>query len=366
MVSLQNVQHFTAGVIGIILVHVSGDAGIKDGISYAVISLEGHSMKAIRIHEFGGPEGLKYEDVPEPTPKPNEAIVRVDAAGVNFIDIYQRTGVYKLQLPATLGLEGGGTVSAIGPEVKDVKVGDRVAWTSVPGAYAEYAAVPAERLVVLPASVTTKQGAAAMLQGLTAHYLSHSTFPLRAGDTCLVHAGAGGVGLLLTQIAKKLGARVITTVSTEEKAALSREAGADLVVLYSKQDFEAEVKAFTGGRGVPVVYDSVGQATIEKSINCLWARGMLVLFGQSSGVVPSVDPQHLSQKGSLFFTRPTLVHYIASRAELQQRTRDLFEWIGSGALRLRMEFEFPLKDVAEAHQALAGRKTTGKVLLVPG
>jgi NADPH:quinone reductase len=323
-------------------------------------------MKAIRIHQFGGPEALTYEDVPEPIPKPNEALVKVEAIGVNFIDIYQRTGVYKLTLPATLGLEGGGTVSTVGSDVKDVKVGDRVAWTSVPGAYAELAAVPADRLVVLPPSVTTRQGAATMLQGMTAHYLAQSTYALKPGDTCLVHAGAGGVGLLLTQIAKRLGARVITTVSNEEKAALSREAGADLVVLYTTQDFETEVKAFTGGKGVPVVYDSVGQSTFEKSINCLTPRGMLVLFGQSSGVVPAVDPQVLSQKGSLFFTRPTLVHYIASRAELQQRARDLFDWIGSGALRLRMTFDFPLKDAAEAHKALAGRKTTGKVLLIPG
>jgi NADPH2:quinone reductase len=323
-------------------------------------------MNAIRIHQFGGPEVLRYEDVPEPIPKPNEAVVKVEAIGVNFIDIYQRTGVYKLTLPATLGLEGGGTVSTIGTDVKDVKVGDRVAWTSVPGAYAELAAVPADRLVVLPPSVTTRQGAATMLQGMTAHYLAHSTYALKSGDTCLVHAGAGGVGLLLTQIAKRLGARVITTVSTDEKAALSRDAGADLVVLYTTQDFEAEVKAFTGGKGVPVVYDSVGQSTFEKSINCLTPRGMLVLFGQSSGVVPAVDPQVLSQKGSLFFTRPTLVHYIASRGELQQRARELFDWIGSGALRLRMAFDFPLKDAAEAHKALAGRKTTGKVLLIPG
>jgi NADPH2:quinone reductase len=323
-------------------------------------------MKAIRIHEFGGPDVLRYEDVPAPAPKSHEAVVKVDAAGVNFIDIYQRTGVYKLPLPATLGLEGGGIVSAIGADVETVKVGDRVAWTSVPGAYAEFAAVPADRLVALPPSVTTRQGAAAMLQGLTAHYLTHSTYALKAGDTCLVHAGAGGVGLLLTQIAKRLGARVITTVSTEEKAELSRGAGADLVVQYTTQDFETEVKAFTGGKGVPVVYDSVGQSTIEKSINCLIPRGMLVLFGQSSGVVPSVDPQVLSQKGSLFFTRPTLVHYIATREELQQRARALFDWIGSGQLRLRMEFEFPLRDVAEAHTSLTGRKTTGKVLLTPG
>jgi len=323
-------------------------------------------MKAIRVHEFGGSEALRYEDVPEPSPKPTDAVVKIEAAGVNFIDIYQRTGVYKMPLPATLGLEGGGIVSAVGADVTDVKVGDRVAWTSVPGAYAELAAVPADRLVALPASVTTRQGAAAMLQGLTAHYLAHSTYALKPGDTCLVHAGAGGVGLLLTQIAKRLGARVITTVSTDEKAELSREAGADLVVQYTTQDFEAEVKTFTGGKGVPVVYDSVGQTTIAKSINCLATRGMLVLFGQSSGVVPAVDPQVLSQKGSLFFTRPTLVHYIATRDELQQRARTLFDWIGSGQLRLRMEFEFPLRNVAEAHTSLTGRKTTGKVLLTPG
>jgi NADPH2:quinone reductase len=322
-------------------------------------------MKAIRIHEFGGPEALRFEDVPEPTPKPNEAVVKIDAAGVNFIDIYQRTGIYKLPLPTTLGLEAGGVAVAVGSDVHDVKVGDRVAWTSVQGAYAEFAAVPVDRLVPLPASVTTKQGAATMLQGMTAHYLSHSTYPLKAGETCLVHAGAGGVGLLLTQIAKLRGARVITTVSNDEKAALSRDAGADLVIQYTTQDFEAEVKAFTGGKGLPVVYDSVGKSTVEKSINCLAPRGMLVLFGQSSGVVPTIDPQLLSQKGSLFFTRPTLVHYIASRDELLQRARELFGWIGSGALRLRIEFECPLADAGAAHIALAGRQTTGKVVLVP-
>ncbi len=322
-------------------------------------------MKAIRVHALGGPEVLTYEDVPEPTPRAGEALVKVEAAGVNFIDIYQRVGVYKLTLPLTLGLEGAGTVTALGTGVSDIRVGDRVAWTSVPGGYAEYCAVPAHRLVKLPAGVTSRQGAAAMLQGLTAHYLTHSTFQLQQGQTCLVHAGAGGVGLLLTQIAKLGGARVITTVSTDEKAELSRSAGADRVVLYTREDFEAEVKQFTGGQGVAVVYDSVGQDTFAKSLNCLAPRGMLVLFGQSSGVVPAVDPQVLSQKGSLFFTRPTLVHYIASRDELQQRAADLFGWIGSGKLRLRTEFDFPLKDAAAAHQALAARKTTGKVLLIP-
>ena len=323
-------------------------------------------MKAIRVSEFGGPEVLKYDEVPEPTPKANEAVVKLEAAGVNFIDIYQRTGIYKLALPLTLGVEGAGTVTATGSDVHDIKVGDRVAWTSVPGAYADYCAVPSARLVALPPTVTTKQGAAMMLQGITAHYLAHSTYPLKPGDVCLVHAGAGGVGLLLTQIAKMRGARVITTVSTEDKAALSRQAGADLVVLYTKQDFETEVKTFTDGKGVAVVYDSVGLTTYEKSINSLMLRGMLVLFGQSSGLVPPIDPQYISQKGSLFFTRPTLVHYIASRDELQERARDLVSWVASGALRLRTEHEFPLKDAAAAHQALAGRKTTGKVLLIPG
>jgi NADPH2:quinone reductase len=303
--------------------------------------------------------------VPEPMPKANEAVVKIEAAGVNFIDIYQCTGIYKLALPLTLGLEGAGTVTAVGGDVQGVTIGDRVAWTSVPGAYAEYCAVPAARLVSLPPSVTTRQGAAMMLQGMTAHYLAHSTYPLKPGDVCIVHAGAGGVGLLLTQIAKMRGARVITTVSTEAKAELSRQAGADLVVLYTKQDFEAEAKAFTGGKGVSVVYDSVGATTFEKSVNSLVPRGMLVLFGQSSGLVLPVDPQYLSQKGSLFFTRPTLVHYIATSEELQDRARDLVSWISSGALRLRTEFEFPLKDAAQAHKALTGRKTTGKVLLIP-
>jgi NADPH:quinone reductase len=322
-------------------------------------------VKAIRLHVLGGPDVLKYDEVPEPTPKPGEALVRIEAAGVNFIDIYQRIGVYKLALPLTLGMEGAGTVAAVGEAVTDVKVGDKVAWTSIQGAYAQYCTVPADRLVVLPPSVTTTQGAAMMLQGMTAHYLACSTYPLKPGDTCLVHAGAGGVGLLLTQVAKLRGARVVTTVSTSEKAALSRGAGADCVILYSEQDFETEVKAFTGGQGVQVVYDSVGQTTFAKSINCLTTRGMMVLFGQSSGVVESVDPLVLSQKGSLFFTRPTLVHYIATRAELSQRATDLFGWIKSGKMRLRTEFEFPLKDAAEAQKALAGRKTTGKVLLIP-
>ena len=322
-------------------------------------------MKAIRVHASGGPEVLAYEDVPEPGPKPGEAVVRIDAAGVNFIDTYQRSGAYKIPLPCVLGQEGAGTVTGVAPGVTGVKAGDKVAWTGILGSYAESHAVPADRLVALPAGVTTRQGAAIMLQGMTAHYLATSTYPLKAGDTCLVHAGAGGVGLLLTQSAKLRGARVITTVSTDEKAKLSREAGADHVVLYTSQDFEEEVKTITGGKKVQVVYDSVGRTTFDKSLNCLAPRGMLVLFGQSSGPVPPFDAQALSQKGSLFLTRPTLVNYISTREELQQRSSDLFGWIAAGRLRLRTEFEFPLKDAAEAHRALEGRKTTGKVLLIP-
>jgi NADPH2:quinone reductase len=322
-------------------------------------------VKAIRIHALGGPEVLQYDEVPEPTPKQGEALVKVDAAGVNFIDIYQRTGVYKVQLPLTLGQEGGGAVIALGPGVTDVAVGDRVAWASVLGSYAEKIAVPVDKLITLPPDVTTRQGAATMLQGMTAHYLACTTYPLKAGDTCLVHAGAGGVGLLLTQIAKLRGARVITTVSTDDKARLSREAGADHVIPYSSQDFEEAVRLLTGGRGVQAVYDSVGQSTFLKSINCLAPRGMMVLFGQSSGSVAPVDPQLLAQRGSIFLTRPTLGNYTATRAELQQRAGELFEWIGAGKLRLRTEFEFPLRETAKAHEALAGRKTTGKVLLIP-
>ena len=322
-------------------------------------------MKAIRVHEFGGPDVLKYEDVPAPSPKTGEVLVRIEAAGVNFIDIYQRIAVYKIPLPVTLGQEGAGVVTALGEGVAGIKTGDRVAWTSILGGYAEQIALPADRVVKLPDGVTTRQGAAVMLQGMTAHYLATSTYPLKRGDACLVHAGAGGVGLLLTQIAKLRGATVITTVSTDEKARLSREAGADHVVEYTHEDFEAAVKNLTGGKGLQVVYDSVGQTTYMKSLNCLAPRGLLALFGQSSGVVPPLDPQLLAQRGSLFFTRPTLGNYIATRAELDARASDLFGWIRDGKLRLRMEHDFPLKDAARAQEALAGRKTTGKVLLIP-
>jgi NADPH2:quinone reductase len=322
-------------------------------------------MKAVRVHAPGGPEAMKLEDVPEPTPKAGEAVVKVDAAGLNYIDVYQRSGLYKLDMPLTLGLEAGGTVTAVGQGVTEVKPGDRVAYTGVPGAYAQYAAVPAARLVVLPQGVSTRQGAAAMLQGMTAHYLACTTYPLKNGDTCLVHAAAGGVGLLLCQMAKMRGARVIGTVSTEEKAKLAREAGADEVILYTKQDFEAEVKRITGGKGLQVVYDSVGKTTFEKGFNVLAPRGMMVLYGQSSGTVAPLDVGILAAKGSLFLTRPSLFAYTATREELVQRAGDVLGWIRDGKLRLRMEFEFPLKDVAEAHRALEGRKTTGKVLLIP-
>jgi NADPH:quinone reductase len=322
-------------------------------------------MKAIRVNAPGGPDVMRYEDTPEPTPKAGEAAVKVDAAGINYIDVHQRSGQYKLALPLTLGLEAGGTVTAIGPNVSEVKVGDKVAYTGVPGAYAQYAAVPAARLVVLPAGLSTRQGAAAMLQGLTAHYLACSTYPLKSGETCLVHAAAGGVGLLLCQIAKMRGARVIGTVSTEEKAKLAREAGASDVILYTKQDFEAEVKRLTEGKGLQVVYDSVGQTTFDKGFNCLAPRGMMALYGQSSGPVGTFDLQILNAKGSLFVTRPSLNHHIITRAELLQRSDELLGWIRDGKLKLRTEYEFPLKDAPDAHRALEGRKTTGKVLLIP-
>jgi len=322
-------------------------------------------MKAVRVHAHGGPEALSYEDVPEPQPKAGEALVRIDAAGLNYIDVYSRVGQYKAELPFTLGLEAGGTVTATGPNVSDVKVGDKVAYTGVPGAYAEYAVVPAQRLVVLPAGVSTKQGAAAMLQGMTAHYLACTTWPLKAGEACLVHAAAGGVGLLLCQIARMRGARVIGTVSTEEKAALARAAGAHDVILYTRQDFEAEVRRLTDGTGVNVVYDSVGKTTFEKGLNCLAPRGMMVLYGQSSGPVGSFDPQVLNQKGSLFLTRPSLFHYIPTRVELLERAGELLGWIRDGRVALRTEFEFSLSAAAEAHRALEGRRTTGKVLLLP-
>ena len=322
-------------------------------------------MKAIRVHAPGGPEALRYEDVAQPSPTAGQVLVKVEAAGVNYIDVYQRTGLYKVATPFTLGQEAAGVVSAVGPGVTDPKPGDRVAYTSILGAYAEYAVVPADRVVVLPDGVTTRQAAAAMLQGMTAQYLASTTYPLKAGDTCLVHAAAGGVGLLLCQIASRRGARVIGTVSTREKAVLARDAGARDVILYTEQDFEVEVKRLTNGVGLQVVYDSVGKTTFEKGLNCLIRRGMMVLYGQSSGPIGSLDPQVLSQKGSLFLTRPTLAHYIETRAELVARAGEVLSWIKSGALKLRIEHEFSLAEVAEAHRALEARKTTGKLLLIP-
>jgi NADPH2:quinone reductase len=322
-------------------------------------------MKAVRIHTPGGPEVMRYEDAPEPTPKAGEAVVKVEAAGLNYIDVYFRSGQYKAELPLTIGMEAGGTIRAVGSGVTDVKVGDKVAYTGVPGAYAEYAVVPAARLVALPAGITPKQGAAAMLQGMTAHYLACSTYPLKSGDSCLVHAAAGGVGLLLCQIAKMRGARVIGTVSTEAKAKLAREAGAADVILYTQQDFEAEVKRLTDGKGVDVVYDSVGKTTFDKGFSCLRPRGLMALYGQSSGPVGPFDLQVLNAKGSLFVTRPSLNHHVATREELVQRAGEVLGWIRDGKLTLRTELQFPLKDAAEAHRALEGRQTTGKVLLIP-
>lgn len=322
-------------------------------------------MKAIRVYEHGGPDVLRFEDVEPPTPGPGQALIDVEAAGVNFIDVYERKGLYKIPLPATLGKEAAGVVKATGPGVDGLKPGDRVAFQGVNAAYAGLAVVPADRLVVLPPAVTTKQAAALMLQGLTAHYLTTSTYALRPGDTCLVHAAAGGVGLLLCQIARRRGARVIGTVSTDEKAALAREAGADDVIKYTEQDFEAEVKRLTGGAGVQVVYDSVGLVTFDKGLSCLARRGMMVLYGQSSGPVPPLDPQVLNQRGSLFLTRPSVGHYTATRAELLQRIGELFGWVTDGSLRVRIGREFPLAQAAEAHRELEARRTTGKVLLIP-
>lgn len=323
-------------------------------------------MKAIRVHETGGAGALAYEDVQEPEPRAGEAVVRIEAAGVNFIDVYFREGVYKSpSLPFTPGQEAAGTVAALGPGVEGIAAGDRVAYSGVQGAYAEKAVVPAARLVKLPEGVTIRLGAAAMLQGMTAHYLACSTYPLQEGDVCLVHAAAGGVGQLLCQIAKIRGARVIGTVSTEEKARTAREAGADEVILYTEKDFAAEARRLTAGEGVRVVYDGVGRSTFEGGLASLAPRGMMVLFGQASGPVAPLDPQILNARGSLFLTRPSLGHYIAEREELDWRARDLFGWIAEGRLRVNVGLELPLAEAAEAHRALEGRRTTGKVLLIP-
>jgi NADPH2:quinone reductase len=322
-------------------------------------------MRAVRVYKFGGPDVLTNDEIEVPEPKPGEARIKIEASGLNFIDIYQRTGLYPLKTPFTLGMEGAGVVDAIGEGVTEVSKGDRVAYSMVPGSYAEYAVVPAWRLAPLPPNIDAKAAATLMLQGMTAHYLTHSTFALKKGETALVHAAAGGVGLLLIQIAKNLGATIIGTAGTEAKADLAKQAGADHVILYTQADFLSEVKRLTGGRGVHVVYDSVGATTFDKSLDCLRPRGYLVLFGQSSGPVPPFDPGKLAAKGSLFLTRPSLAHYTADRDELLERAGELFNWTASGKLKLRIERTFPLADAAEAHRQLEGRNTTGKVILLP-
>jgi len=322
-------------------------------------------MKAIQVPKTGGVEVLTFIDLPTPKPMPNEVIVKIAAAGINYIDVYFREGRYPVTPPFILGQEASGVVSEVGSDVKDFKPGDRVAYTGITGAYAEYEAVPADRLVRVPAGITDHQAAAALLQGITAHYLTHSTFPLKKGDIALIHAAAGGVGLLLVQMSKNLGARVIATVSTEEKAQLAREAGADDVIYYTKQDFEVETKRLTDGKGVHVIYDGVGKTTFDQDLNVLRPRGYLALFGASSGPVPLFDLNKLAQKGSLFVTRPSLVHHIASDDELQQRANDVLNMIASAKLKLRIEHLYPLKDAQRAHQDLEGRKTTGKLLLIP-
>ncbi len=322
-------------------------------------------MKAIQVQKTGGPEALTLADLPVPKPKPNEAVVKIAAIGVNFIDVYFREGRYPAPLPFVDGQEAAGTVTEVGSEVKSLKPGDRVAYTGVLGSYAKYAAIPADRLVRVPDKITDQQAAAAMLQGMTAHYLVKSTFPLKKGDTALVHAAAGGVGLLLMQLGRDIGARMIGTVGNEDKAKLAREAGADEVIIYTKQDFEAETKRLTSNKGVDVVYDGVGQSTFEKGLNLLRPRGYMVLFGGASGPVPPFDPIKLSQKGSLFLTRPSLLHYIATREELEQRSNDIFSMIAAGKLTMRIQHVYKLEEVQQAHRDLEARKTTGKILLVP-
>jgi NADPH:quinone reductase len=322
-------------------------------------------MKTIRVEQPGGPEKLQVKDIEVPKPKPEEVLVKLDASGVNFIDVYHRTGLYKLPLPFTPGMEGAGTVESVGERVIDWNPGDRVAWAMTTGSYAEYATIPESKLVRVPDGIDMHLAAAMMLQGMTAHYLTRSTFPLKRGDTALVHAAAGGAGLLITQLAKNVGARVIGTVSTEEKAKLARDAGADEVILYTKQDFEAETKKITNGKGADVVYDSVGVTTFEKSLNSLRPRGMLVLFGQSSGPVPPFDASILNQKGSLFLTRPSLGHYVLTREELIWRSDELFTAVLEGKLKVRIDKEYPLADAAQSHRDLESRKTTGKLLLIP-
>jgi NADPH2:quinone reductase len=322
-------------------------------------------MKAIQVSQVGGPEVLKLADLPMPSPQPNEAVVQIKAAGVNFIDVYLREGRYPAPLPFVNGQEAAGVVTDVGNEVTTFKAGDRVAYASVTGSYAEYAAVPANRLVKIPDELDFELAAAAMLQGMTAHYLLHSSYPLKSGETALIHAAAGGVGLLLVQMAKKIGARVIATAGTQVKAELALAAGADECIVYTESDFETETKRLTDGKGVHAVYDGVGKATFDKDLNILRPRGYLVLFGGSSGAVPPFDLIKLSQKGSLFITRPTLAHYTATREELEWRASDVLQWIVAGDLKLRIHKVYPLAEAAQAHRDLEGRKTTGKLLLKP-
>ncbi|MGA2275339.1 MAG: quinone oxidoreductase [Bryobacteraceae bacterium] len=320
-------------------------------------------MKAIQVNQAGGPEKLELADVPVPRPAANQALVRIAASGVNFIDVYFRTGLYKADFPMTPGSEAAGTVESVGAEVTEVAPGDRVAYAMTRGAYAEYAVVPAAQLVKIPDHVDFITAAAAMLQGMTAHYLTHSTFALKSGDTCLVHAAAGGAGGLIAQMAKMLGARVFGTVSTEEKARVARENGCDEAIIYTQQDFAAEVKRLTNGRGVDVVYDSVARTTFEQSLNSLRPRGLVALFGQSSGPIPPFDPSILNAKGSLFLTRPSLGHYLLTRDELLWRAGDVLGWIAAGKVCLRIGGTYPLGQAAQAHRDLEGRKTTGKLVL---
>lgn len=320
-------------------------------------------MKAIRIHEYGGPDVLRFEEIPLPEPGSGEVRVKIEVAGVNYIDIYHRTGLYPSKIPFSPGMEGAGVVDAVGDNVPEVEIGDRVVYAMQQGSYAEFAVVPSWKLVQLPENLDFHSGAAVMLQGMTAHYLTHSTYPLKKGDTLLIHAAAGGVGLLLIQIAKRLGAKVFGTVSTKEKASLAKDAGADEIILYTESDFEEGVKRLTNDQGVDVVYDSVGKTTFEKSLSCLRPRGYLVSFGQSSGPIAPFNPGILSAKGSLFLTRPTLAHYAANRDELLRRAGEIFKWIAKGELKLRIDRVFSLENAAEAQKQLEGRRSTGKLLL---
>ena len=322
-------------------------------------------MKAVVIKEFGGPEVMAYDEIKKPEPQPHEVLIKIEAAGINYIDTYQRSGMYPIELPATLGLEAAGVVEGLGKASTQFKTGDRVAFTNVLGAYAEYAVVDENKVVRVPDSVTSEQAAASLLQGCTAYYLSHATFKLNNHCACLIHAGAGGVGLLLTQIAKNIGAYIITTVSTPEKAELSRAAGADEVINYTEKDFAEEIKRITKGKGVDVVYDSVGKSTFEKSLDSLKTFGTMVLYGNSSGPVTQFNPASLASKGSLYLTRPTLFDHISDPVSLRKYTSDFFALLNDGKVKLRTEHKYPLSEAVEAHRALEGRKTTGKILLIP-